>query len=322
MKKLLMLTVIIAAAMLLMPLSSVSGTKPKEDKTAVQTNATPIETTAKVTDTFRLYDHKTKKITEISREDYIFGVVAAEMPASYEVEALKAQAVAAYTYACFYREQNKDEKYDLSTDYTVSQCYITKAEAKEKWGSRAQEYAEKIESAVKAVGNRRIEYNDDIILAVYHAISAGKTESCANVWGRDYPYLKAVDSSFDKEAQNYSVKTEFEEDELKEKLGDEIKWTGKPENYFGKATFTDSGYVKEIVVCDKKIDGTDIRSRLDLRSSCFEVEYKNDKFVFTTYGYGHGVGMSQNGANALAKQGKSYEEILLHYYSSCSLSQG
>ncbi len=321
MKKLLMLTVIMTAAMLLMPLSAVSGTEPQTDKTALEISTAPIESEPETSDTFRLYDHKTEKITEISREDYIFGVVAAEMPASYETEALKAQAVAAYTYACFYREQNKNEKYDLSTDYTVSQCYITKEEAIKKWGSKADEYTQKIESAVKSVGNSKIEYNGEIILAVYHAISAGKTETCANVWGRDYPYLKSVDSSFDKQAQNYAVKTKFTVSELKEKLGDIIKWTGKTENYFGKATLTDSGYVKEIEVCGKKTDGTDIRSRLELRSACFSVKYENDKFIFTTNGYGHGVGMSQNGANALAKQGKDYKEILLHYYTDCSLSK-
>lgn len=316
----LMLTAIITVAMLLMPLSAVGGVQPQtQTQPNVQTNAVIKNETALPDDTFRLYDHKTGKITKISREDYIFGVVAAEMPASYENEALKAQAVAAYTYACFYRELNKNEEYDLSTDYTVSQCYITKKEAKAKWGSKADEYTEKIESAVKAVGKSEIRYNGDTILAVYHAISAGKTEACANVWGRDYPYLKSVDSSFDKEAQNYTVKTEFTETVLKEKMGKDIEWSGKPESYFGKTTFTDAGYVKEIEVCGKKTDGTDIRNRLDLRSACFKVEYVNGKFIFTTYGYGHGVGMSQNGANALAKKGKSFKEILLHYYTDCTV---
>lgn len=322
MKKMLMLTVVITLAMLLMPLSAVSGT---QSNTEADTQSVQASTILKAetdgTDTFRLYDHKTGKITEISREDYIFGVVAAEMPASYEAEALKAQAVAAYTYACYYRNANQNGEYDLSTDYTVSQCYITRDEAKEKWGSKADEYTEKIESAVKAVGSSKLKYNGEIILAVYHAISAGKTESCSNVWGKNYPYLKSVDSSFDKNAEKYEQKTEFAESELKEKFGDSIKWSGKPENYFGKTTLTDAGYVKEITICDKKTDGTDVRNHLDLRSACFKVDYENGKFVFTTYGYGHGVGMSQNGANALAKQGKSCEEILLHYYSGCELSE-
>jgi len=317
MKKTLWVSVIITAAMLLLPLSAISDTPDLVD--TIPTGTKPVAEQTSAEDTFRLYDPETEKITEISREDYIFGVVAAEMPALYEPEALKAQAVAAYTYADYYRGQRAGEKYDVSTDYNVSQCYITREKAMEKWGSKADEYSKKIENAVKEVGNSKIKYNGQTILAVYHAISAGKTESCKNVWGKEYPYLSAVDSSFDKTAEGYSQTSEFTASEIKELLGDGFTWSGKPQDYFGKATLTDSGYVKEIAVCGKKTDGTEIRSRLDLRSACFTVSYNNEKFVFTTYGYGHGVGMSQNGANALAKQGKDYKEILLHYYTDCQV---
>jgi len=317
MKKIVWITFLIAATMLLMPLS-VLGNQPKVVQTVNFENEQKAET-EELSDTFRLYDPKTEKITEISREDYIFGVVAAEMPALYEKEALKAQAVAAYTYACYNREINKAAEYDLSTDPSNSQCFITKAEAKEKWGSKADEYKEKIESVIKETNDYVIKYDGEIILAVYHAISSGKTETSANVWGKDYPYLKSVDSKWDKDSQNYTETVSFTVGEIKKKLGEDIEWGKKAKDYFGKSVLTESGYVDEITVCGKKISGTDIRNKLDLRSACFEVKFKDDKFLITTYGYGHGVGMSQNGANELAKKGKNFKEILQHYYSGCSI---
>ncbi len=319
MKKIIWITFIIAAVMLLMPLS-VLGNQPQIID-VVKTEKDQIKETVKPSDTFRLYDPETKEITEISREEYIFGVVAAEMPALYEKEALKAQAVAAYTYACYNREMNKDSKYDLSTDPSNSQCFITKTAAEEKWGSKAEEYMEKIKTVIKETDDYVIKYDGEIILAVYHAISSGKTEESENVWSKDYPYLKSVNSKWDKDSENYKETVSFTTEQLKEKLGDDIKWGKKAKDYFGKRVLTDSGYVKEIIVCGSKISGTDIRKSLDLRSACFDVKFQDDKFIFTTYGYGHGVGMSQNGANELAKKGKDFKEILLHYYTDCSVEK-
>ena len=321
MKKTVWITFIIAASMLLMPLSAVGNAPQETEILQTGTNQTLKEESPTVSDTFRLYDPETEKITEISREDYIFGVVAAEMPALYDIEALKAQSVAAYTYACYNRNLRKDEKYDLSTDPNDSQCFITKAQAQEKWGSKAEEYKEKIETAVRETENYVIKYNNEIILAVYHAISNGKTEDCSNVWGKGYNYLKSVDSSWDKESPDYKKTVEFTTEELKEKIGSNIKWGKKPQNFFGKCTYYKSGNVKEIALCSTKISGVEIRKKLDLRSSCFKVEYKNGKFLFTTYGYGHGVGMSQYGANALASQGKDFKEILSHYYTDCTVEK-
>ena len=174
MKKAIWLSVILTAIMLLTPISAVG--KQADTQTVSQEIQTQSdEKVLQVSDTFRLYDHKTKKITVISREEYIFGVIAAEMPALYEAEALKAQSVAAYTYACYYRQQNKSADYDLSTDPAVSQCYIPKEEACEKWGENADEYTEKLEAVIADTTDYIVKYNGEIILAVYHAIAAVST---------------------------------------------------------------------------------------------------------------------------------------------------
>ncbi len=322
MKKIIWMSLILGVSMLLIPFS-VLGTAPKAQTVANMTvpKTDNTEENKEAGDTFRILNHKTEEITEMKSSDYIFGVVAAEMPALYETEAIKAQAVAAYTYACYNRNANSNRDYDLSTDFNVSQSFITEADAKEKWGSNAEKYTEKIKDAIKEVDGYLIKYNGEAILSVYHAISSGKTEDSSNVWGNSYPYLKSVDSSFDKNANNYSTETVFTSAQLKDKLGDKINSKYSPDDYFGDCSLSKTGLVKEIELCGKNITGAKLRELLDLRSSNFQVDYKDGNFTFTTYGYGHGVGMSQNGANELAKQGKNFEEILIHYYTDCTVEK-
>lgn len=275
----------------------------------------------KENDIFRLYDHKTEKITEIQADDYIFGVVAGEMPALFETEALKAQAVAAYTYACYNRNTRKGEDYDLSTDYNNSQCYITPEEANKKWGSKAEEYTKKIKSVINEVSGYAITYGGKEILAVYHAISAGKTRNCKDVWGKEYPYLQTVDCKYDKNDENYKTIISFTTEEIKEKLKNLVTFKGKAKNYFGESSKCKAGYINQISVCGENIKGSTLREILELRSNCFDVKYKSGNFIFTVYGYGHGVGMSQNGANELAKDGKNFKEILNHFYTNCNIEK-
>lgn len=323
MKKIVLMSVFLAGVMLLMPLS-VIDTQTKTQ--AITTPENAVETFApqipeQKTDTFRVYNHETKKITVMNSEDYIFGVVAAEMPALYEPEALKAQAVAAYTYACFNRNLNKNEKYDVSTDYNVSQSYISEEKALKNWGSKAEEYKTKIKKAISDTSGYTIKYQGEIILSVYHAISSGKTEDSANVWGKSYPYLKSVDSSFDKKAENYCTEVKLTTSELKEKMKDMIDKDISPKDYFGDCSLSKTGLVKKIEFCNKNYTGAKIREILNLRSSNFTVDFSDGEFIFEVYGYGHGVGMSQYGANSLAKDGKNFKEILMHYYNGCSLSK-
>ncbi len=260
----------------------------------------------------------TGKIATYSLEDYIFGVVAAEMPALYESEALKAQAVAAYTYYLKNAAASNGE-YDITDDYTVDQAFITSEKAKEKWGEDSEKYEKKIRDVVKSVLYKRICYGGQPISAVYHAISSGKTEKAADIWGGEYPYLVSVDSSFDKLSNNYESTEKFTTDQLKKALSAFVTVTDAEGNGITDIKRTDTGSITSITAWGKTLDGIEFRKALGLRSSNFDVEFKEDVYTFTVRGYGHGIGMSQNGANYLAQQGKNYEEILLHYYPGCTV---
>lgn len=317
MKNALIISLIMLTVMLTLPLGSLERTAP-----AVNTSALPIEdiTAAAVAPaaykSFKIKLSKSGEIKEIPAEEYLFGVVAGEMPAEYEEEALKAQALAAYSFACCRKAHTKTE-YDLTDNPQTDQCYITEAEAREKWGDGADGYAEKIKNAVTAVSGMLVMYNGTTALTVYHAISSGKTESSADVWGSEVAYLTSVDSSWDKTAAGYLSECQLSDSEVAEKLSAIADTSGERENRFCDAELSPAGRVKSISYCGKRLSGGEVAAALGLRSACFEVTAEENGFKFTVRGYGHGVGMSQNGANYMAKQGSSFEEILAHYYPEC-----
>lgn len=269
--------------------------------------------------TVRVKMTKSGKIETFTLEDYLFGVVAAEMPALYEKEALKAQTVAAYTYFLRKCESGGAKDYDISDDYTVDQAFITPQSARAKWGQSADEYENKLREAVSSVLYKKLTYGGVTASTVYHAISGGVTENASEVWGGNYPYLVSVDSSFDKEAENYCSTVTFTHEELKSKLSSVGSIEDAGTNCFSEITRTSAGSVKTIKVGGNKISGSELRKVLELRSADFDVSFEEGKYTFTVRGYGHGIGMSQYGANCLAKQGKTYEEILLHYYTGCKI---
>ena len=317
MKKILSFTLFIAIAMLLLPLAVISPAEKTVADSTVVKDEPLLKSEITKAESFKILVGE--EIIELPSEEYIFGVVAAEMPALYHEEALKAQAVAAYTFACRRRAENADKDYDITADHTTDQSFITEAAAREKWGDNADEYVTKIKKAVEATKGLILTYNGEIITAAYHAISSGRTEDCKNVWGSELAYLKPVVSEGDKLSSGYISEAVFTIDELKERLKSEVAFEGEPQNYFGKITCTDSGTVSELAVCSKKLTGFKIQKLLDLRSANFEIKYQDNSFTFTVYGAGHGVGMSQNGANYMAKQGSSFEEILSHYYTGCKI---
>lgn len=320
MKKIFCCTLVILSVMLILPLAALES--PKE--TAVQTAAHILKipkAKQAVSETFRICDISSDTVTEMKSADYIFGVVAAEMPALYEKEALKAQAVAAYTYACVKKAENSDKSYDLTTDPSIDQSFITKEEAEKRWGEKSGEYSEKIKSAISEADGYMVTYENKPILAVYHAISSGMTESCEEVWGKNLPYLKSVASPGDKLAPEYVSKAEFSEEDVKTKLAELCTVGGEAKDFFGNVKKTQSGTVKTLTVCGKEVTGAAVRSLFGLRSANFDVVYGDGLFTFTVYGYGHGVGMSQYGANYMAKQGSGFKEILCCYYSGCKVEK-
>ena len=254
---------------------------------------------------------------EIDFFEYVCGSVAAEMPLSYHEEALKAQAIACYTNAL--RLKNSSESsavYHISDDSSVHQGYLSKEQREEKWGEDFSKYESKLENIVKSVENIAIYYEDKLCVAAFHAICSGKTESAENIWGEKVPYLTSVKSSGDNLSPQYSSVVVYEKDEFIEIAKDltENKNTKNLKNIIEIKEQSKSGTVLKVVLDKKTFTGDEIRKAFSLRSPVFTIEATEKTVTFNVTGYGHGVGMSQYGADFMARQGSSYEEILKHYY--------
>ncbi|MCL2014381.1 MAG: stage II sporulation protein D [Oscillospiraceae bacterium] len=264
-------------------------------------------------------DHKTGESFELYLKDYIKGVVAANIPAVYEPETLKAQAAASYTYAV--RHINSDTA--LSTDPAEHQAYIPDNELKSIYGENYSEYKKRISEATDAVFGEILLYQNEPIAAAYFAFSNGKTESAANVWGQDIPYLIPADSPHDINAPNYQITVSISAEEVLARLTEsdsELVMPVYKTDWFKIAERSDSGYVTKVAVGNKTMTGIQIRTMFDLKSTDFEIVSEDDQFLFTTKGSGHAVGLSQHGANEMAKEGKTYTEILKHYYTGIEIS--
>ena len=233
---------------------------------------------------------------------YLIGVVGCEVDAEYEMEALKTQAIVARTYAL-----KKISDGNKLTDDTTTQCYKDDDELRDKWGSNYDKYYKKIEKAVNDTENLAIYYDNKLIDAVYHSISNGYTEDAKEVWGSDIEYLVSVDSSWDKEDRNYMDVVSIDIDEFLISLG----VTTPNYNILSKDK---TGRVEKIKVGDKVFSGIDFRKILGLKSTDFKIDVDPNKVTITTYGYGHGVGLSQDGANYMAKKGYTFDEIVKYYY--------
>jgi len=264
-------------------------------------------------------DHKTNTVTNKDLEEYLVGVVSAEMPASYEPDALKAQAVAARSYIISKKDTKNPAHPDAIVCNNSSHCkaHLSLDEAKEKWGAEwEKDFYPKVKKAVEDTRGEYLAYKDKAVEAFFFALSNGETESSKDVWGSDLPYLKSTKSEGDSTSPNFYSSAEFSVSDFNEKLK-KLSEDFKPsENVsIGKTTYTEGGRVKNININGADFSGTDIRSAFSLASADFTITQSDDKIVFNVEGKGHGVGMSQYGANFLAKKGYSYEEILKHYYS-------
>ena len=270
---------------------------PKKSETAYF-NDEEIEVTIK--------DSTSNEETKLNLEEYIIGVVAGEMPASFEVDALKAQAIAARSYALS-KINTATTSYDLLTDVT-NQVYITTTDMQKKWGSDYEYYYNRIKDAVLETKDLVMKYDGEVISAYYFAMSNGYTEDASLVFGETHDYLESVDSTWDENVKNFEVTTTFSKEEFCEKLSLDCSNIAI-ENIVRSAT----NRVNSITINNQEFKGTKIRSLLNLRSTDFDIDI-TDKVTITTKGYGHGVGMSQYGANEMAKKGYTYEEILNYYY--------
>ncbi len=307
----LIILAVIMASMLFLPLAATA--LPSAQGDAALTLAPQTEDAVRLkTDT---------GITEIGTDEYLVGVVAAEMPAEYTEEALKAQAVAARTFLSYKKAQNAEEDYDITADENTDQAFLNEEQLREKWGEDFSENLEKIKSAVATTENELICYDGAPIMAVYHAVSSGKTETAANVWGKDYPYLTVADSIGDLLCPDYLSTVGFTEEDFKKQMGEFVELSGEAKGWLGKTENTESGTVNKIVIGGKEFKGSEIREIFSLKSSSFDLIFDGMDFMFTVRGHGHGVGMSQYGANYMAQQGSDYKEILSWYYKDCEIKK-
>jgi len=244
-------------------------------------------------------------IEQIALEDYVIGVVASEMPALFHLEALKAQSLAARTYVLKRIAENK-----IITDTNMHQIYKDETQLKSMWGSNYNVYFNKIKNAVDSTKGEYISYNYYYIDALYHSTSNGKTEDPIYVWGGSFPYLKSVNSHWDLNASTYTRTVSRTFEEATKLLG--FEFNGNTNIQVVSTTVSDR--IDRINIGEHTYSGVDIRTLFGLRSSDFDIEITNDKISFTTRGFGHGVGMSQYGANGMANEGYNYRQILNHYY--------
>ena len=247
----------------------------------------------------------------IELEDYVIGVVAAEMPASFHIEALKAQSVIARTYAL-----NKLSKGITLTDNNSTQNYIDIGQMRNKWGIDFDKYYNKIKDAVLSTEGTTIKYNNEYIDAVYFSTSNGYTEDSINVWKNSIPYLKSVESSWDRDASSFSRTQTIDLNTFNSKLGTNIS-SGNEISIIERNI---SSRVSKISVGDKIFSGVQFRNILGLRSADFDIEFNDNILTITTRGYGHGVGMRHYGANGMAKNGYDYKQILAYYYKNVSIN--
>lgn len=283
----------------------------------------------------KVFITKEKTVKEINLEEYITGVVAAEMPAAFEIEALKAQAVAARTFALAHFTELggipcKNSNGANLCDTVHCQVYMTKEERVILWNKDGKEngekYWDKIKTAVNGTKGEVLTYKGSLVMEPYYfATSSGKTENSEDVFSNSIPYLRSVDSPGEEETKNFKSSKIFGYNELSQIINSNYNNTKvTPSNIKKQITIIDrtqAGSVKSIKIGSTTITGSKFRTMLGLKSSNFKIVYNLKSIEIDCTGYGHGVGMSQWGANIMAKEGKNYGEILNHYYLGTAISK-
>ena len=287
--------------------------QPVKPETTVPTN--PVSN-VKQEEPVSICVQKNESIEKMLLEEYVLSVVLAEMPVDFEIEALKAQAVVARTYTCRKMEKPKHNNAHVCTDSRCCQAYMDIAQFLSSGGTR--EDLEKVQSAVESTSGLVLLYRGELIDATYFSCSGGKTEDAAAVWGSAVPYLQSVESPGEEYASHYIDTVQFSVGEFAKKMGLEL--TENPGTWIKNVKYTSGGGVASVVLQGKTFSGTEIRQKLGLRSTAFVITITGETVTITTKGFGHRVGMSQYGAEAMAVQGSNYQEILNHYYTDITIS--
>ena len=319
-----------AAAVCLMPALVLGGGPAYSAEPAPQSEAVlPLKQAARTAgtkDRGRAVRLKLKDgtVVQMTAADYLWGVVAAEMPAAFEEEALKAQACAARTYTAVQQQSPKHDDADLCADSTCCQAYRPRNEAEARWGLNAGAYGDKITRAVAATDGLGVVYNGKPIQALFFSSAPGKTADAVEVWGSSVAYLKSVDSPEGEEVPNWRSRVSLAPEEVKAAVlaacpGADL--SAAPAGWFGTPERGENGAVTSIPVGGVTLTGGQVRSLFALRSAAFDLTWDGAQFHFDVTGYGHGVGMSQYGANAMAGEGKTFRDILTWYYTGAEVAE-
>lgn len=274
----------------------------------------------------KLLHNETGEVEEVDLEKYLVNVVSSEMPVTYEMEALKAQAVVARTYTLYkIKNGSKHEGADICDSHLCCQAWISKENRLARWEEdvREENWA-KIEEAVKSTKGEYITYNGEAINAFFHSNSGGITELPVNVWGGSFPYLQVVETSGEEAYSGYSSEVTFSKDELIQKMLEkysDFQINFEDENCIQILELNESNRVRKIKIGNKELSGVETRTLFSLKSANFSFEIKDDNITFFVIGYGHGVGLSQSGSDSLAKQGYDYISIIKHYYKDVEISE-
>ncbi len=263
------------------------------------------------------------EVETLSLDAYLWGVVAAEMPASFPLEALKAQAVAARTYTALRIANPKHSNAIVCEDSGCCQAYIDVAERLSLWGTDAPFFQEHLREAISQTSGLYVLYENQPIDALFFSSSSGQTLEAQEVWGTAVPYLQSVASPEEDDIPNYHSEEVYTQSEfaiLLQEAYPEIKLGNEPETWVSSVVADSAGGVAQMTIGGITLTGSQLRSLFSLRSTYFTLDYENHGFTFSVTGYGHGVGMSQYGAKALASQGYAFDQILTWYYANCQVA--
>lgn len=261
--------------------------------------------------TITLHDEASDSDFTLSAVDFMVGAAACEMPATWPDDALLAQMVASRSYALYLSAQGQS----FTANSALCSGWTSSEVLQSRWGSDYAANMQRLQSLATRTGQTVLLYNGQPAAACYHAISSGHTEASQNVWGGQLPYLCGVDSAWDKFADGYEVTIQYSAEQVRTAL-EELGLTpdDSPESWVGASTWDKAGYVRTLELCGQMVSGLEVRKALDLRSTCFAIAWRGGQFVITTRGYGHGVGLSQYGAKAMAEGGAGWEDILGYYF--------
>lgn len=314
---------VLAASMVFIPVLSIAFIDEKEPETKIMEGKIELELDPSKNISVSVYRSATQSIENYPLEEYVRGVIAAEMPTDFELEALKSQAIAARTYIVKRMLDNNFSDVPagaMVSDTVQHQVFLSDDELRKKWGLSYQEKISKLNKAINETSGLVITYQEKPIDALYFSTSNGYTENSEDYWEKEVPYLRSVDSYWDQESPKFNNTKFVSFEELKSTLGLEQTVSTSSGDWIKLVATTEGNRIKSISFGEKVYSGREIRDLLSLNSSSFTWEIKEDGVLFATKGYGHGVGMSQYGANGMAKEGKTTEQIIKYYYTGVELT--